>query len=105
MVIKKNNPAWRTKACKFFATQGWCSKVDLCCFAHFDAEGKDLHIDVDPEEIDGEPWYEGEGTEAVQETLAEDQSNEVGETAEPCEEGEEEFKCQPHFGVFPGIGP
>ena len=40
-----------------------------------------------------------------QETFEEDQPDEVGETAEPSEEGEEELREAPHFGIFQGIGP
>ena len=106
MVVRTGNPAFRTNPCKFYQKKRYCSKGSSCPFAHLDADGNDVHnYALDPSEMQEEHWDEGEDTAPDQETFEEGQSDEVGEEAEPCEEGEEDLGEQPHFGIYHGMGP
>ena len=105
MAVNQFCSAWRTKPCKFFAETGSCTKGAECRFAHIGEGGNDVHEYFDPNVLDEEIWHEVQDTAALQEDFEEVNLNEVGAMAESCEEGEKDFRLQPHFVIYPGIGP
>ena len=104
MPATNQEPAWRTKPCRFFVAQGTCSKGALCCFAHIDAAGIDHHkIDdnIDEPAIDDQAEQESMGVSLPDQA---DFEEPVAEKEESSEE-KEPFDYHPHFGIYAGFGP